>query len=136
MLQDTSIGEGNEGFSELWKVMALPAQHFAQRVLVYKITTKDNLMNKGIIMSSTTCVMCAVEDEIINHLFFKCKIEWYMWNQYTKWFAIVGVHHFKVDHDFKQFYLMELSKKRNNARRCLWMVMVGYNWNQRNNILF
>jgi len=58
MLQDTIVGEEGEVFSEHWTIKALPlAQHFALKLLMNKVATKNNLSKTGINMICRSCIM-------------------------------------------------------------------------------
>lgn len=48
-----------------------------------RLVTRDRLMNWGII-GNQECPLCAAQPETIAHLFFKCDISAYIWNQLLK----------------------------------------------------
>jgi len=70
-LHDTIIRGKYEVFNKLCNVKAFPlAQHFVWRVMLNKISTKDNLSNKGIGIRTSLCVMCELNDKSITYFFF------------------------------------------------------------------
>ena len=48
----------------------------AWRVFENKLATKANLERREIIVASSTCSLCGVEEETCTHLFFECKFAW------------------------------------------------------------
>jgi len=63
-----------------WKTKGLPSvQIFAWRVLINKVSTRDNLNNRGVRLGSNTCALCAITDETMSHLFFTCKVTTQIW---------------------------------------------------------
>jgi len=48
--------DDNDHFAKLWKCIALQsAQHFAWRVFVNRIATKDNLSKRGMTLGNRMC---------------------------------------------------------------------------------
>jgi len=68
--------DDNDQFVKLWKCRALPsAQHFA-----WQITTKDNLIGRGITLGNKMCVMCEIIEESVSHLFLSYSVASQIWN--------------------------------------------------------
>ena len=63
----------------LWKVkIPLRVKTFIWLILKKRILTRDVLLKRGGVCSKT-CLFCG-QDESINHIFFKCPLERYVWN--------------------------------------------------------
>jgi len=57
-------------FMSFWRINAQPSTHItAWRVLEDKITSKANLVRRGIGMINNICSMCGEEEETSSHLF-------------------------------------------------------------------
>jgi len=72
-----------------WNLKILPSAQFtAWRVLCNVIPTKDNLLRRGLLLMSDRCPLCGVEEELVRHLFFECRISWRIWGMCLKWLGI------------------------------------------------
>ena len=71
-------------------------QTIAWRVLLDRLLTQLNLEDRGIILDSNLCVMCGVEENTMNHVFFKCKIAWLVWSKCSQWIGEKFVNHSEV----------------------------------------
>jgi len=93
--------EHNEVFKKIWKIKALPSmQHFAWKVLLVRVATKDNLTMRGILIGSTLCVMCSNDEESVSHLLFTCNVAQSVWKQCLRWVGITSVNHNIPQHNF------------------------------------
>lgn len=75
-LQDIIHGKEYERFSNFWEVKALPyAQHFIWKVLINKVTTKDNITKRGVNLKITfvLCVTCRLKCK--SHVFYLERVE-------------------------------------------------------------
>jgi len=52
----------------------LSIQPFTWRVILNKITTKDNLSKKWVMFDNRLCVMYGLEEETMTRVFFTCKV--------------------------------------------------------------
>ena len=58
-----------------WKIKAQPsALVTAWRVLEDKISTRENLVRRGIRKDSCICFLCGEEEETTSHLFSLCRV--------------------------------------------------------------
>ncbi|GKV49842.1 hypothetical protein SLEP1_g56569 [Rubroshorea leprosula] len=59
-----------------------------------QIPTKDNLMKRGMNgQGNEKCVLCDLEAESVEHLFFKCNVSWSIWASCYDWWDLkVAVH--------------------------------------------
>jgi len=136
-LLGTNQGEQNEIFKIFWKTRALPTtQHFAWKVILNRVGTKLNLRRKGIITSSTLCVMYGNAEESNSHLFFTCKIAKCVWKQCHIWVGNTSVSHNDPQYHFCQFELLKLSNKYNIIWGSIWMAILWLLWGQRNKTIF
>jgi len=107
-----------------------------QSVMLNKVATYDNLHNRGIKLANRMCVMCGNNKETISHLFFSCRTRNYIWKLCENWVGISSVHHERAREHFLQFQILGLSNKCNKVWRCIWVMVIGNIWAQRNNIIF
>ena len=64
-------------FKLFWRIKDLPSSRVtAWRVLENKLTTKANLLRRGIAVGSVCCCFCGVSEEELNHMFFYCRVIW------------------------------------------------------------
>jgi len=55
------------------------------RVLTDRLSTRENLVKRELILESNLCVQCEDEEEYESHVFFKCKVAWKVWSLCSKW---------------------------------------------------
>jgi len=68
------VREDGTVFKMFWKSKVVStALVTARRMLENKLATKANLERRGIIVASSTCSLCGIEEETSTHLFFECK---------------------------------------------------------------
>jgi len=66
-----SINIDDDLFVQLWNIKALPnALHFAWKVILNKVATCDNLITRGVSVSTNVSVMCGKCEESVGHIFF------------------------------------------------------------------
>ena len=124
-------------FDFFWRLKALPSAHyFAWRVLTGKIATYDNLLHRGIQTGGGMCVMCGIELETVNHLFFTCKVASKVWCMTDVWVGRAFVHCDNATQHFEQFGFMDLSYVGNCVWKCMWISIIWGIWNHRNRIIF
>jgi len=82
------------------------------------------------------CVLCGEEEESGSHFFFECKVAWKVWCICNKWVGEVIVYHWDARSHFAQFYLGWTSQRINSYWGCMWIVVVGEIWKQRNLVIF
>jgi len=67
------IGSSNDVFSLLWEAKAMPkALVTAWRILLGRLPTYDNLIRRGLVVTSSSCVFCNAIEESSQHLFMDC----------------------------------------------------------------
>jgi len=90
-------------FKKFWVNKVVPiALVTAWRVLENKLATKANLVRHKIMVASSTCSLCGVE-ETSTHLFFECKFVWLLWNHCCLWLGVQGAFHNIPLLNFSQF---------------------------------
>ena len=72
-------------------------------MLTNTIATKDNLLRRCLILVSNICPLCGEEVEMVNHLFFECKVSWRIWGLCFEWLGLYSVFHFDVPMNFMLF---------------------------------
>jgi len=77
-------------FKYLWKIKAFPnVMVTAWRVLLGRMPTRECLSRRGVMLNTTGCALCQVEEESCQHLFIECKYAWCVWSLCFKWFGIL-----------------------------------------------
>ncbi|XP_058754112.1 uncharacterized protein LOC131627290 [Vicia villosa] len=83
----------DEALELIWK-MEIPfrIKSFGWRLFVDRLPTKDLLVYRGINLTSTNlkCVFCDLHLEDRDHLFFKCNVINFVWNEIAKWVDFPG----------------------------------------------
>ena len=81
-------------FKQIWKIPADgPAKVCVWRVLIGKLPTRDNLIRRQITLPSPLCLLCNIEEEKVQHVFFNCSVAQKVWDKYDKWIGIESVRH-------------------------------------------
>jgi len=83
-----------------------------------------NLSRKCPQLQSLSCAMCGHNEEIVNHLFFTCKIVKSVWNLCYNWVGGVTVMHSELIQHLSQFTILRL----NIAINKVWSSIGSYNW--------
>jgi len=101
-------------FKHIWKILTDgPTKVCVWRVLSGKLPTRDNLIRRQIILPSALCPLCNIEEEIVQHVFFKCSVAQKVWDKCDTWIGIESVrHHTDITH-FMNFSLTWCNKKTN-----------------------
>jgi len=80
-LNDSCSREDIVLFATLWSEKVLTfAQHFAWKVMLNRVATKENLKKRGCNLENDLYLMYGESVEKTNHLFFECKIARTVWN--------------------------------------------------------
>jgi len=73
-------------FHVIWKIKEIPSSlYFAWNMRLNKVSSKDNLGQRGVHLIENLCVLCGNAKESIEDLFFECKISNHAWNLCNKW---------------------------------------------------
>jgi len=119
----TLLGKKENSFTNFWKIKTLPSslpQFLLGRVISDRVVSKLDLVRRGIVVESILCPMCGREDEDTNHLFFRCREVWGIWNICNIW---VGMHHNQKRH-FDHFNILGLSSSQSRVWKCIWMEII------------
>ena len=124
-------------FKMLWQTIATPrAQTTAWRILLDRLPTKNNLIRRGVIISSPLCVFCQATDESTQDLFCECAHTQRVWSLCYKWIGVVLAQHNELKCHFETFHLMQFTSKQNQLWKSMWVAIVRCILDQRNNIIF
>jgi len=124
-------GISNDVFSLLWEAKAMPKTLFtAWRILLGRLSTFDNLIRRGLIVTSSLCVLCNATEESSQHLFMECVYTQRVWSLGLRWIAILSVQH-NIVH-FESFQLPHFTAKQNQVWKGIWVTIVWCIWDQRN----
>ena len=125
--------------TSLWhKDVLLKVVLFAWRLFHDRLSTKDNLLYRGVIdQASRMCVARCDSMESSNHLFLHCKNFGSVWYLIYRWLGISAAVPCYVPDHFNQFsYSGGISKVRRSILHVIWFSTVWEIWNERNNKLF
>jgi len=104
ILKDDEQGEVVAMYEGFWRIKAQPSAHLtAWRVLEDKITTKSNLVKRGISVENNICSMCGEEKETMSRLFCTCRVAWLVWSKCYEWVGVASTVHREPKKHFAQF---------------------------------
>ena len=93
-LRGDEDGENGTGFKKFWVSKVVhTALVTAWKMLENKLVTKANLVRREIMVASSTCSLCRVEEETSSHLSFECRFAWLLWNHCCVWMRVHGAFH-------------------------------------------
>ena len=129
--------EVQDTVSSLWQAIAAPkALYTAWRIFMDRLPTYDNLIRRGLAVSSSLCVFCKETQETAQHFFIECAYAQRIWILCFRWFGITLVQHKDIVKHFESFYLPHLSVKQNQIWKGVWVAIVRSMWDQRNLVVF
>ena len=106
------------------------------RAMLGRLPTRVGLKKRGIVMNTTGCVFCLVEEESCQHLFMECICARRVWNMCFNWIGILFVQHNDMAAHFEGFSLINGSKKQNMVWKGVWTAIVRSIWEHRNVVAF
>jgi len=75
ILRDDSKGVERDLYVGFWRLKAQPStQLTAWRVMEDKIAFKENLVRRGIRLTTNICSLCGEDEETSSHLFCTCRV--------------------------------------------------------------
>ena len=78
-------------FSSLWQAKAKPkVLTTAWRILLDKVSTRANIIRRGVIVNSTMCQLCNLAEETSLHLFIDCVFAQRVWSRCYRWIGVLG----------------------------------------------
>jgi len=69
-------------------------------MLINRVSTRDNLIKRGVNLLSQQCIMCGRGEESIQHLFFECNYVLTVWKLCDQWTCLANVYHNKLKKHF------------------------------------
>jgi len=106
------------------------------RMLGNKIATKVNLLKRGVAVRNGLGSFCREKKEEYFHLFFDCRISWFMWYLCYAWLGITTIVHFHAYSHLLQFRLCNALESVNIVLDNIWIAMVSEIWHHINKIVF
>jgi len=88
-------------------------------------TTRYNLVRRGVILESNSCVMYGEKEETISHLLFNCMIAWRVWDMCYAWMSVALVNHYDAKSHFMPFCLPFLNEFSNKVYGNMWVAIIG-----------
>ncbi|XP_009617973.1 uncharacterized protein LOC107811610 [Nicotiana tabacum] len=100
-----------------------------------RLLTRDRLIKWGVV-ADKTCPLCNLEDESIEHVFFKCEISTQIWKHILQWQGIKRDS--KCWDEELTWVVQNASGKSPGAAvyRMLLSAIIYYIWNERNQRVF
>ncbi|GLT33058.1 hypothetical protein SLA2020_076770 [Shorea laevis] len=107
------------------------------RLLLNRLPTKDNLLIKGVnLTSNPNCVFCGAYLEDANHVFAKCRWSQHLWSRICYWWGFSFVSPDNVSTILHQLSSLRVPRKA----RSYWNLTISTTawaiWLSRNNIIF
>lgn len=128
--------EEDYSFKSLWKALA-PSNAIAVgwKVLLNRIQTKDNLIQRNIQIADLSCPLCGVVNEGSCHLLFSCSVTWQVWGLVYHWLGFsAAMPWLSKDH---LLHFIDLgSAKTRSGLLVIWLSVVWHIWVGRNAKVF
>ncbi|GKV26644.1 hypothetical protein SLEP1_g35909 [Rubroshorea leprosula] len=111
---------------------------FNWQLLLDRIPTKVNLVIRGIIGEAEDgkCVFCKEEDEDSKHVFLKCKITSWVWQECAKWWGTEVRLERDCWNSFQRFGKWSKDPKVKEGWDCIWSTVIWTVWLARNQMIF
>ncbi|XP_058752626.1 uncharacterized protein LOC131625814 [Vicia villosa] len=130
----------DSAFVALWKVdVPLKVKAFGWRSFLNKVPTKDALLHRGILNSSSNldCVTCNIFSESLQHSFLLCRNTATVWMEMSEWIGL-GYTNFL---DFKESFLYwssfcRVKKVKRGKEGVIWLAIIWSIWLHRNDVVF
>ncbi|GLT52165.1 hypothetical protein SLA2020_255190 [Shorea laevis] len=135
--QQHTAGSGQK-YDLVWnKNVPLKVTAFAWKLLQNRIPTKDNLMKRGMNgQGNDKCVLCDLEAESVEHLFFKCNVSWSIWASCYDWWDLKVAAHSKGWPHLEQHIGMISTSLIKEMWIVVWFATVWSIWIWRNQKIF
>jgi len=93
-------------FSSLWQAKAKPkVLTTAWRILLDKVSTRANIIRRGVIVNSTMCQLCNLAEETSLHLFIDCVFAQRVWSRCYRWIGVLGAQNKGIQNHMMNFSL-------------------------------
>jgi len=89
-----------------------------------KLSTRGNLVRRGVSVPSNLCLLCRKVEETAQHVLINCEVEQKVWDSCDRWIGISSVRHHKVVNHFQNFQLFSVNKNINTMWNGMWVVIV------------
>jgi len=90
-----------------------------------KITTKTNLVRRGICMTTNMCCLCGEEEETTSYLFCTRRVAWLVWSKCFELMGVTSTEHREPKKHFESFKTSGVKKTVNKIWGCACIVVVG-----------
>lgn len=114
----------------VWSTLGIPKHNFLMWLFVLnRCPTRDRLRSWGLAVDSV-CLLCNLEEESRDHLFFRCAYSWRVWSEIARRCAIVP----SPDWEETMNQMISLRGNRLFKRLILlcWKGVIYYLWRERN----
>jgi len=108
------------------------------RLLRNRLLTKDNLVHRGVLLSTNAaCVGGCVDSECATHLFLHCNVFGSLWSLVRNWLGISSASFDDLRLHFIQFTKMAGMQRVSHLYfRTIWFATIWVIWKERNNRIF
>ncbi|PWA80185.1 RNA-directed DNA polymerase, eukaryota, Reverse transcriptase zinc-binding domain protein [Artemisia annua] len=107
----------------------------AWRVSLNRLPTKDNLMRRGIALSSSVCLFCGKDEESRDHCFLLCPIIKIIWKKVWSWWRSPPSFSPSLDDILKGDFEFLENKLVSKLFHAVCLSLVWHIWRWRNRIL-
>ncbi|XP_058726950.1 uncharacterized protein LOC131598354 [Vicia villosa] len=130
----------DSAFVAIWKVeVPLKVKVFGWRSFLNKVPTKDLLLNRGILNSSSSleCVFYDDFDESLHHSFLLCRNVAIVWKEMSEWIGLcyISILDFKENFWYWSTFCRAKKVKRGKEEIVLLAILWSI-WLRRNDIVF
>ncbi|PWA54094.1 RNA-directed DNA polymerase, eukaryota [Artemisia annua] len=114
---------------------SLEASGGFSRVSLNRLPTKDNLMRRGIALSSSVCLFCGKEEESRDHCFLLCPIIKIIWKKVWSWWKSPSLFCPSLDDILKGNFEFLDNKLVSKLLHVVCLSLLWHIWRWRNKIL-
>lgn len=109
---------------------------FVWRFLRNRIAVTDNLIIRGVRLTSTTCACCGSNVDSLQHVFFDCRWAKDLWDKVWRWCSISSVVPADLTSFRKNLSHKCMEKKSKKLKTGIMYAVVWYIWKARNEAIF
>nr|XP_043631525.1 uncharacterized protein LOC122602975 [Erigeron canadensis] len=133
---DETLVTNIHGVTRWSKLVPRKVNVLVWRILINRIPTRINLVNKGVDIPSSLCPLCGNSIETCNHIFGQCAVASRLWSLVTKWLQIAPIPLQGPTHIIIYIDDMHVSKDKKDIIEaiiyCVWWSI----WKYRNEEVF
>ena len=101
-----------------------------------RLPTRISIEKRDVNVQSNLCPLCRKIEETTQHLLIQCEVAQNVWDNCDKWLGIPFIRHKDVVNQYRNFFVIGLSRKANLVQKGIWVTIVSKIWKHRNKIVF